>query len=63
MYHLVLQVGTSNCRESVGADTTDCVENQVYPEKVCRVQIHRSWADESPLNAKVTHICSLCSVQ
>ncbi|KAK3912549.1 Putative cysteine proteinase [Frankliniella fusca] len=53
MYHLVIQVGTSTCRENEGTKDVNCVENHLYPEKVCRVQIHRSWADESPLNAKV----------
>ncbi|XP_052123154.1 uncharacterized protein LOC113207913 isoform X1 [Frankliniella occidentalis] len=54
MYHLVIQVGTSTCRENEGSTSdANCVENHLYPEKVCRVQIHRSWADESPLNAKV----------
>jgi len=53
MYHLVIQVGTSTCRENEGSKDVNCVENHLYPEKVCRVQIHRSWADESPLNAKV----------
>lgn len=62
MYHLVLLVGTSTCRENEGSngDSTICVENQLYSEKICHVQIHRSWADESPLNAKVNYILSLC---
>lgn len=54
MYHLVMQVGTSTCQENEEGHTgTECVENQLYPEKMCRVKILRSWADESPLNAKV----------
>ncbi|KAJ1528577.1 hypothetical protein ONE63_006981 [Megalurothrips usitatus] len=54
MYHLVIEVGTSSCQGNEGTKSnTNCVENQLYPRKICRVQIHRSWADESPLNAKV----------
>ncbi|XP_034238898.1 uncharacterized protein LOC117643876 isoform X1 [Thrips palmi] len=54
MYHLVMQVGTSTCQENEeGHSGAECVENQLYPEKMCRVKILRSWADESPLNAKV----------
>lgn len=49
-----MQVGTSTCQENEERHSgTECVENQLYPEKMCRVKILRSWADESPLNAKV----------
>nr|ATU82400.1 venom cystatin [Lethocerus distinctifemur] len=52
MYHLQLRVRTTTCSEDEAADK-NCPAKESEPEKYCKIRIHRSWADKSPLNAKV----------
>uniref|UniRef100_A0A161MSA0 Cysteine proteinase cg12163 isoform x2 n=1 Tax=Triatoma infestans TaxID=30076 RepID=A0A161MSA0_TRIIF len=52
MYHLNLRVKTTSCSEDNNI-LTDCQQEESQPQEICKVQIHRSFADSSPLNAKV----------
>jgi len=51
MYHLKLIVKVTSCKE--GNVNDDCLKSEVSERKLCSLNIHRSWADKSPLNAKV----------
>jgi hypothetical protein len=52
MYHLQLRVGTTSCSEN-GDNEPDCVNRHSSPIKICRVELHRSFTDNSNLDAKV----------
>ncbi|XP_021923638.1 uncharacterized protein LOC110831681 isoform X2 [Zootermopsis nevadensis] len=52
LYHLHLRVGTTSCSES-GANKPDCMEHHSSPVKICKVELHRTFTDNSHLDAKV----------
>jgi hypothetical protein len=53
MYHLQLRVVTTSCSEN-GANEPDCVNQYLSPVKICKVELHRSFTDNSHLDAKVS---------
>lgn len=53
LYHLHLRVGTTSCSES-GANKPDCMEHHSSPVKICKVELHRTFTDNSHLDAKVS---------
>jgi hypothetical protein len=53
MYHLQLRVGTTSCSEN-GASKPDCMKHYSSPVKICKVELHRSFTDNSHLDAKVS---------
>ncbi|XP_073996147.1 cathepsin F-like isoform X3 [Rhodnius prolixus] len=52
MYHLKLRVKITSCSEDRKV-SADCEQEESHSQEICKVQIHRSFADSSPLNAKV----------
>ncbi|XP_069682652.1 uncharacterized protein [Periplaneta americana] len=58
LYHLLLRVGTTSCSEN-GESKPDCLKDHVSPVKICKVELHRSFADNSQMDAKV--VKSECS--
>ncbi|XP_033609858.1 uncharacterized protein LOC111870693, partial [Cryptotermes secundus] len=52
LYHLQLRVGTTSCSEN-GDNKPDCMKHHSSPVKICRVELHRSFTDNSNLDAKV----------
>jgi hypothetical protein len=55
LYHLLLRVGTTSCSEN-GASKPGCVEHHSSPIKICKVELHRTFTDNSHLDAKVSII-------
>jgi hypothetical protein len=53
MYHLQLRVVSTSCSEN-GANEPDCVKHYSSPVKICKVELHRSFTDNSHLDAKVS---------
>nr|ATU82855.1 secreted C13 protease-like protein [Pristhesancus plagipennis] len=53
MYHLTLKVGTTSCNEDdLNTIPANCHLDKTIPQEICKIKIHRSFADSSPLNAR-----------
>nr|BAN20819.1 cysteine-type endopeptidase [Riptortus pedestris] len=52
MYEVAVEVKMTSCPEE-GLTTKECLSEEVGPQKICKLQIYRSFADKSPHNAKV----------
>lgn len=52
MYDVSVEVKTTSCSED-GSVNEECLSEEVGPQKICKLQIYRSFADKSPHNAKV----------
>ncbi|PSN29667.1 hypothetical protein C0J52_23971 [Blattella germanica] len=52
MYHLLLRIVSTSCSE-LGQSDPSCVNEQLSPIRICKVELHRSFASNSQLDAKV----------
>ncbi|KAJ9595094.1 hypothetical protein L9F63_013620, partial [Diploptera punctata] len=52
LYHLKLRIVSTSCSEK-GGSTPDCVNDQLSPVKICKIELLRSFASDSQLDAKV----------